>query len=348
MSKSVVLTFGRFNPPTSGHEKLINTVIKVSKAYGGAEHRIYTSMSTDATKNPLPYVKKIKFLRKAFPYANIIEDTDAITVFHALKKLSNDGYKKVILVVGSDRVKEFDRGIRRYINHIDKSKAYYFDEFKVVSAGERDPDADDVSGMSASKMRGFVAQNDLQSFLTGVPSRMPKRDAISMFNNLKRHMNIREDVEFDFEENADQIYEITLQQRRKMAITARRTAKRRARTRMRKKKLMKDLPRLKKMAQKAARNKIRKRIIKDRDWNSLSFRERERVEGLINKKKGMLKKLANRLLPQIRKKEIERLKRVRGQANESYTYNEQNGAGEEGTKKLLRKYKKDTPYERPE
>lgn len=346
MAKSVVLTFGRFNPPTSGHEKLINTVIKVAKAYNGAEHRIYTSMTTDAKKNPLPYAKKVNFLRKAFPYANIIEDTDAVTIFHALKKLSNDGYKKVILVVGSDRVKEFEAGIRRYINHKDKSKAYYFDEFKVVSAGERDPDADDVSGMSASKMRGFVQKNDLESFLKGIPSRMRKRDAISMFNNLKRHMNIREDAEFDFEENAEQIYEITLQQRRKRSIIARRTAKRRARTRMRKRKLMKDLPRLKKMAQKAARNKIRKRIIKDRDWNSLSFTERDRVEKLINKKKAMLKKLAKRLLPLVRKKEMERLKRVR--MGESYTYKEEYGAGEEGTKKLLRKYKKDTPNERPE
>ena len=348
MSKSIVVTFGRFNPPTTGHEQLVNTVIKVAKAYGGAEHRIYTSMTRDNDKNPLPYAKKVKFLRKGFPYANVIEDTDAVTIFHVMKKLSDDGYKKVILVVGSDRVKEFDRGIRRYINHSDKSKAYYFDEFKVVSAGERDPDSDDVSGMSASKMRGFVRDNDLNSFMKGVPSRMPKRDAISMFNNLKRHMNIREDVEFDFEENAENIYEITLQQRRKRSIIARRTAKKRSRARKRKRKLMKDLPRLKKMAQKAARNKIRKRIIKDRDWNSLSFRERERVENLINKKKAMLKKLANRLLPQIRKKELERLKRVRGQANESYTYYEEHGAGEEGTKKLLRKYKKDTPNERPE
>ena len=344
MSKSVVLTFGRFNPPTMGHEQLIKTVIKVAKAYGGAEHRIYTSMSTDSKKNPLPYVKKIKFLRKAFPSVNIIEDTDVITVFHALKKLSNDGYKKVILVVGSDRVKEFDRSIRRYINHSDKSKAYYFDEFKVVSAGERDPDAEGVSGMSASKMRGFVAQNDLESFMLGVPSRMPKRDAISMFNNLKRHMNIREEIEFDFEENAEEIYEISLQQRRKMSLVAKRTAKKRARSRARKKKIMKNLPRLRKTAQKAARNKIRNKIIKDRDWNSLSFKERERVEKLIDKKKNLIKKLSIRLLPQIRKKEMERLKRVR--ASESYTYNEEHGAGEEGTKKLLKKYKKDTPNER--
>lgn len=348
MSKSVVLTFGRFNPPTMGHEQLIKTVIKVAKAYGGAEHRIYTSMSTDSKKNPLPYVKKIKFLRKAFPSVNIIEDTDVITVFHALKKLSNDGYKKVILVVGSDRVKEFDRSIRRYINHSDKSKAYYFDEFKVVSAGERDPDAEGVSGMSASKMRGFVAQNDLESFLAGVPSRMPKRDATSMFNNLKRHMNIREEIEFDFEENDEQIYELTLQQRRKRAIVARRTAKKRAKSRARKKKLMKDLPRLKKVAQKAARNTIRKKIIKDKDWNSLSFSERERVERLIDKKKGLLKKLSKRLLPKIRSKEVERVKRARGQASESYTYYEEHGAGEEGTKKLLKKYKKDTPNERSE
>jgi hypothetical protein len=341
MSKSVVLTFGRFNPPTNGHEKLID---KVKRVAGGTEHRIYTSLSNDAKKNPLPYAKKIKYLRKGFKGTNIIEDPSVVTVFHALKKLSNDGYKDVILVVGSDRVKEFDRGIRRYINHKDKKLSYEFDNFKVVSAGQRDPDADGVSGMSASKMRGFVAGNDMDSFLEGVPSKMSRSDAIRMYNDLKRHMSINEDIEFDFEENPEEIYEISLQGRRNISRAAKRTAKKRTRAKERKKKLVKNTGAIKKMAQKEARNKIRKKLIKDRDWNSLSVSERERVEKQLKKKSKVIAKIVKKILPKMRKKEMERVKNLRG-ANESHTYKEEHGAGEEGTSKLLKKYKKDTPNE---
>jgi phosphopantetheine adenylyltransferase len=341
MSKSVVLTFGRFNPPTNGHEKLVD---KVKRVAGGSEHRIYTSLSNDAKKNPLPYVKKIKYLRKGFKDTNIIEDPTIVTVFHALKKLSNDGYTDVILVVGSDRVKEFDRGIRRYINHKDKKLAYYFDNFKVVSAGQRDPDSDSVSGMSASKMRGFVAGNDLDSFLEGVPSKMSRSDGIRMFNDLKRHMSINEDIEFDFEENPEEIYEISLKGRRNIARASKRSAKKRSRSRARKKKFIKGADGIKKMAQKEARNKIRKRIIKDRDWSSLSLGERERVEKELSKKRKVIAKIMTRILPRIRKKEMARIKALRG-ANESHIYKEEHGAGEEGTSKLLKKYKKDTPNE---
>lgn len=107
---------------------------------------------------------------------------------------------------------------------------------------------------------------------------------------------------------------------------------------------MKTGPKLKKMAQKEARNKIKKKIIKKRDWNSLSVSERERVEKQLAKKSKLIAKIVKKILPQMRKKETERIKSLRG-ANESHTYKEEHGAGEEGTSKLLRKYKKDTPNE---
>src|SRR5690606_24251958 len=101
--KSVVFTFGRMNSPTYGHKKLIDKVISVAKTKG-AEHRIYLSQSHDSTKNPLPYNKKVDFVRKLFPYANIVDDPKAKSAFHVCKILSDQGYKDVTLVVGDDRV----------------------------------------------------------------------------------------------------------------------------------------------------------------------------------------------------------------------------------------------------
>jgi hypothetical protein len=193
-------------------------------------------------------------------------------------------------------------------------------------------------------MRGFVTGNDLDSFLEGVPSKMSRSDGIRMFNDLKRHMSINEDIEFDFEENPEEIYEISLKGRRNIARASKRSAKKRSRTRERKKKLIKGTAGIKKMAQKEARNKIRKKIIKDRDWSSFSIGQRERVEKQLNKKSKLIAKITKKILPQIRKKEMERVKTLRG-ANESHTYKEEHGAGEEGTSKLLKKYKKDTPNE---
>ena len=196
--KAVVFTFGRFQPPTIGHEKLILKVKEVARKHN-AEHRIYPSRSHDPKKNPLSTRDKVSLMRKLFKGANIVDDKDAKTAFHVLKQLSDNGYKKVILVVGGDRVKEFDASVRRYINHPDKKKSFEFDEFMVVSAGERDPDASDVSGMSASKMRALVVDNDFDQFIKGVPGQ-DKRIAKKMFDSLKKGMNIKEDINTDWDE----------------------------------------------------------------------------------------------------------------------------------------------------
>ena len=195
--KAVVFTFGRFQPPTIGHEKLILKVQEVARKHN-AEHRIYPSRSFDPKKNPLSTKDKVSLMRKLFRGANIVDDKDAKTAFHVLKQLSDDGYKKVILVVGGDRVKDFDAQVRRYIKHPDKKKSFEFDEFKVVSAGERDPDATDVTGMSASKMRALVVDNDFDQFVLGVP-RQDKRIAKQMFTALKKGMKLKEDIESDWQ-----------------------------------------------------------------------------------------------------------------------------------------------------
>ena len=199
-TKAIVVTFGRFQPPTIGHKKLIDAVVAVARKER-AEHRIYPSRSQDKKKNPLQPKDKVRFMKKMFKGANIIDDDDIRNPFAMMKKLSDEGYKKVILVVGGDRVSAFDKQIRPYIGHKDPNKRYDFDEFKVVSAGERDPDAEGVEGMSASKMRAAVEAGDFESFQGGVGN---KTVAKQLYNALKKAMGIRE----EYEENWNRLIEL--------------------------------------------------------------------------------------------------------------------------------------------
>ena len=190
---AVVFTFGRFNPPTSGHEKLIDAVKRIAKRTR-AEHRIYPSHSVDPKKNPLKHSEKIKYMRKFYRGANVVDDKSATSPFHAAKAISDQGYKHVILVVGGDRVDELDKLMRPYINHSDPKKSFNFDKFEVISAGKRDPDAEGVSGMSASKMRAAAGSGDLESFKRGLPSAASDKDARDLFNILRKRMNIKESL----------------------------------------------------------------------------------------------------------------------------------------------------------
>ena len=185
--KGVVFTFGRFNPPTVGHGKLIKKVEDEARKRG-FESRIYASTSEGNKKNPLKYNDKIKYMRQGFKSSknSIINDPSMKNPFFVAKKLSDEGVKDVVLVVGGDRVADLDREIRKYINHKDPRKSFNFDSFEVVSAGRRDPDADDVSGMSASKMRSLALADDFSGFLDGTPSDMPDRTASMMFDDIKR------------------------------------------------------------------------------------------------------------------------------------------------------------------
>lgn len=191
----VTFTFGRFNPPTVGHEKLIEKVHTVSK---GGPYRIYASQSHDAKKNPLSYIDKIKFLRKMFPkYArNIIADTKIKTAFDALDSLYEQGYRQVTFVVGSDRVEEFKTTLNKYNGEKRNGGGFYNFEggVHVESAGERDPDADDVSGMSASKMRAAAKDNNFELFAKGLPSGF--REAQKLFNAVRSGMGLKESYNF--------------------------------------------------------------------------------------------------------------------------------------------------------
>ena len=192
--KAIVFAFGRFNPPTNGHEKLMDKVASASK--GGA-YRIYPSQSSDPKKNPLKFDEKVKFMRKMFPKhaRSIIADKSVKTAIDVVSKLYDQGYTKVTMVVGSDRVSEFETLLNKY-NGV-KARHGYFnfkDGVKIVSAGERDPDSDDVSGMSASKLRAAASANDFEVFSKGMPSGY--KDAQALFNAIRTGMGLKESYDF--------------------------------------------------------------------------------------------------------------------------------------------------------
>jgi hypothetical protein len=186
----VYFVFGRFNPPTSGHEKLFD---KLKKTAGSNPYRIYGSKSQDAKKNPLSFKEKIKFLRKMFPKhaRSIMADADVRHVMDIATKLYDQGYTSVTMVAGSDRVKEFDTLLNKY-NGVDSRHGFYNFEngIKVVSAGERDPDAEGVAGMSASKLRAFASDNDLENFTKGMPKGY--KDSKALFNAIRKGMGLKE------------------------------------------------------------------------------------------------------------------------------------------------------------
>ena len=199
---TAVFTFGRFNPPTTGHEKLIDALAKQQSKNAGSVMYVYPSHSQNPKKDPLPHALKTAYMRKMFPKyrGNIIAGKER-NVFDIAVTLHKKGHKSIIMVVGSDRVAEFERLLNTY-NGVDGKHGYYgFDNIEVVSAGERDPDAEGVTGMSASKMRAAASSGDFDSFKTGVPSSF--KDSQKLYNDVRKNMGIREEREMgemnDFE-----------------------------------------------------------------------------------------------------------------------------------------------------
>jgi hypothetical protein len=188
--KAIVFTFGRFQPPTAGHQLLMDKVKSVAKK-ANSEHRIFTSSTNDKKKNPLSHKEKVSYMKKFFKGMDISTDSSIRTPFEALQSLSDGGYKHVIMVVGGDRVGEFRKRIVKYIG----DDGYQFDSFKVVSAGKRDPDAEDVTGMSASKMRKAASDGDFALFVKGLPSTANATLSKKLYNSLRKRMKITEKVD---------------------------------------------------------------------------------------------------------------------------------------------------------
>ena len=188
--RTAVFTFGRMNPPTIGHEKLLNKLKNVA-GRNSADWFVYLSSSQDAKKNPLPFERKIHYAKKMFGRdVNARTFPKEPTALHAASSLYSKGYKKLIMVVGSDRVNDFSKLLKQY-NNQDKPHGFYnFDSIDVVSAGDRDPDAEGISGMSASKLRGFAVQGKFDEFAKGLPG-LNDKDAKSLFNEIRKGLKLQ-------------------------------------------------------------------------------------------------------------------------------------------------------------
>ena len=188
---TAVFTFGRFNPPTVGHEKLIIAVQSVARQKGG-DFFIYPSQSQDPKKNPLDRNTKIKYMKKMFTkFAKNIISSNAKTALDVAVELYNKKkYTNLVMVVGSDRVQDFKKLLQTYNGEEKKHGFYDFDSIDVVSAGERDPDAEGVEGMSASKMRAAAVDGDFKSFRMGTPPSLSDADTKKMFNDIRKGMKL--------------------------------------------------------------------------------------------------------------------------------------------------------------
>lgn len=182
---TITVAFGRFNPPTVGHEKLLKAA---RKAATGGDLKIYPSRTQDAKKNPLDPDMKISFMKKMFPdfEENIINDDEMRSIFNVLIAASEAGYANVNIVVGSDRQSEFENLAQKYNGDL-----YNFDLIRVISAGVRDADAEGVAGMSASKMRKSVIDNDFESFRRGTPKTLDDGDTQALFDAVRQGMSVK-------------------------------------------------------------------------------------------------------------------------------------------------------------
>ena len=183
-SEALTLVFGRFNPPTTGHKKLLDTAKGIS---GDNDFRIYPSRSHDPKKNPLDPGTKIKFMKQMFAdyEEEIVNEKDMKTIFDVLMTAQEEGYKEVTIVVGSDRLGEFKNLATKYNGDL-----YDFESISVVPGGTRDSDAEGVEGMSASKIRKAVKDDDRKAFERGIPSSIGKEEINNLWNELKRSMGL--------------------------------------------------------------------------------------------------------------------------------------------------------------
>ena len=193
--KTIYFTFGRMNPPTTGHEKLMN---ELSKKSGRNPYRVFLSQSSDNKKNPLDYNYKVKTVRKFFPKhaRSVMLDKKVKNVFDAVTKLYDEGYKNINMVVGSDRTNEFKKLLEKYNGVKGRHGLYKFNKINVISAGDRDPDADDVSGMSASKMRKLASDGDFTQFSQGLPRSVSNNEAKKVYNEVRKGMGLKEQKHF--------------------------------------------------------------------------------------------------------------------------------------------------------
>ena len=197
--KHAVLAFGRMNPPTTGHGKLVDKVKDIAKEHD-ASHHVVLSHSQDKAKNPLSSETKVKHAKRFFPNTNItVSDKEHPNFLTQAAKLHKQGVTHLHMVAGSDRVGEYHKLLHKY-NGTHEGALFNFKHIKVHSAGERDPDAEGASGMSASKMRAHASGGNFKEFKKGIPSHVPEHHAKELYNDVRHHMGVKESIDASFEE----------------------------------------------------------------------------------------------------------------------------------------------------
>ena len=190
-NSTIVAAFGRFNVPTIGHGLLAKKVVDTAKSVK-ADHIVYASRTQDAKKNPLDVDTKVKYLKKMFPGINFkAANEDVRTFIEMAAKLSAEGYKNLVMIAGSDRIDEYQKLLDKY-----NGKDFKFNSIKVVSAGERDPDADGAAGMSGTKMREAAIKNDFKAFRSGIPKTLSDKETKELMDKVRKIM-IKEEFNID-------------------------------------------------------------------------------------------------------------------------------------------------------
>ena len=317
------MTFGRMNPPTTGHEKLIHKTHSVAQKHGAKAH-IVLSHSHDKKNNPLPQKNKINYVKKIHNGVHVTGSSKQHPNFlsHA-KKLHQAGHDHLHVVAGSDRVGEYKKVLNKYNGHKDH---YNFKSITVHSAGQRDPDSEGTSGISGTKMRAHARAGDHKSFKAGLPKSLHGHHK-QIMGHIKEAIEEAEWEEMLTEEVMDQLVEetftqeedilnervMTLLQRRKAALKMRRLRFRIARARKLKKKRMASTDMLVRRARRAARTFVRKRIAGKQGGNyaSLSPSQKIQIDKRVEKKAAFINKIAKRLLPKVKQAELKRLRAAR-------------------------------------
>ncbi|OUX29748.1 MAG: hypothetical protein CBE24_07890 [bacterium TMED264] len=307
-----VFTFGRFNPPTIGHEKLLKTVSNAASKHRG-DYYVFMSHSQDSKKNPLKHEQKQMFMKIIFPkHRSAFIKSKAKNALEAAVQLYDmKKYSKLVMVVGSDRVQDFNKILNQYNGEKNKHGFYDFDNIQVISAGERDPDAEGVEGMSASKMRAAVAAGDYDIFKMGIPAGVSEKDSKKLYDAVAKGMNmtIKEETEEEF-----MIPEaLSPAMRRKMALRMKIAAKKPAFI-MKRQRAMKKAASKKQLdtrARKAAIQQVIKKFfpkLKTKSKSDLSYAERGKISDIVKKKANVITKFAKRLVKDKRKQDVERRK----------------------------------------
>lgn len=285
--RHVVFAFGRMNPPTVGHEKLVDAIKAHAEKVGGEAH-IYLSKSHDKKKNPLDYETKHAFAKKAF--GSVVKHTPegSSNVFGILKHLHHQGYTHATLIAGNDRVEDYKRIANSYNG---PGKEFNFKKIEVKSAGARDPDAEGVEGMSASKMRSLASAGKHKEFKEGLPKNLQAHHK-EVLNTLRGALN----EELTPEELTEVV---SVQTRIKKAARARMMKGRLAMGRKRALKRRASRPQLQKRAQRTARKFMRARMLRGQKYSDLSYSARASLDRRLKIKSKSVNRLAMKLLPRI-------------------------------------------------